>query len=485
MDMDYSLGVDIGTSSAKCVAFSADRRILAQHAVHYNMYHPAPDRSEQDADEILEAVTTSINQVLLQMKPLQPLCISFSAAMHSLMAVTDTGMKLTGCIIWADNRAASIATVLKNTDAGIGFYRKTGVPIHAMSPFCKLLWFKKNEPELFFSAYKFVGIKEYIFFRLSGIWLIDQSMAAATGLMNMETAAWDESVLKYAGVREDQLSGIVPVTRIVHYKNGEGERRLDLIDGTPLVVGASDGALSNIGVAPARDALVLTVGTSSAARVFSKTPDTDSAMRSFCYRLADHRFLIGGASNNGGIILQWLKDKILETGEDYPALFERAQKIEPGAGGLIFLPYLLGERAPVWNAAAKGVFFGLTIRHTGAHLVRAAMEAVAFSLYGISRTIRENQNSDSIFVTGGFIQSSVWLQILADTFNRRILVSGSTEHAALGAVILGREALGLKDENAVEITREYDPDPAVHLIYKKQFEQSERIYALLTEEFSV
>ena len=176
--MDYFLGIDIGTTAVKAVAFSANGKLLGEQSRSYLMLHPEPDRSEQDPEEILQAVFTCVENIL-QVFGYPPKLVSFSAAMHSLMAVDEKGIPISKCIIWADNRAAAIAARIRKEQREKTFYQKTGVRIHAMSPFCKLLWLRENDPALFQHAFKFIGIKEYIFFKLFGIYVVDSSIAAA------------------------------------------------------------------------------------------------------------------------------------------------------------------------------------------------------------------------------------------------------------------------------------------------------------------
>ncbi|HLL41689.1 MAG TPA: FGGY family carbohydrate kinase, partial [Segetibacter sp.] len=179
--MNYYLGVDIGTTSSKAVAFSEKGEVIANYSFGYEMQHPQPNWTEQDPDEILEAVINGINKVVQTFAPNLPRLISFSAAMHSLIAVDDKGNVMTRCIIWADNRADMIAEKLRNSDKGRQFYEASGVPVHSMSPLCKLLWFKEYQPNVFNTAFKFIGIKEYIFYKLFGNFVVDTSIASATG----------------------------------------------------------------------------------------------------------------------------------------------------------------------------------------------------------------------------------------------------------------------------------------------------------------
>ena len=486
--MNYYIGIDIGTTSTKAVAFSGQGEILARETIGYSILHPQANYSEQNPDEILEAVINSIDKITRTLKNDNPVLISFSAAMHSIMAVDESGDALTNCIIWADNRAAEIAEQLKEAETGNTFYHRTGVPIHAMSPLCKLLWIRENDPALFARVHKFIGNKEYIFFRLFGKYMADTAMASASGLLNIQTLRWDEAVLDYAGIGEQQLSAVVSASHKEYLSAGSKyalDERLKKVTTAAFIIGGSDGALSNLGSgAVSKNAMVISMGTSSAVRMTTTDVYTDEQMRTFCYHLADHSYIIGGASNNGALVLQWLKENLLQTNETHEQLFKLAETIDAGCNGLLFIPYILGERAPVWNSNARGIFFGLDVTHTKAHLVRSVMEGVIYNIYSIARILMEKRKVTEIYATGGFTQSPLWLQILCDMFNCNVLVSGAVESSALGSVKIGMNAMGIENKWTPKITQTYRPDSIKHATYLKQFEKFERIYEIAKKEMS-
>lgn len=482
--MSYYVGVDIGTTSAKAVAFSAEGAVLHKESLSYHMLHTQPNYAEQDADEIWDAVIHCINKLIAALTG-QPLFISFSSAMHSIMAVDKNGKPLTNCITWADNRAACIAENLRNTEWGKEIYSNTGVPLHAMSPLCKLLWLKDNESGVFNTAYKFIGIKEYIFFKLFGAYVVDTAIASATGLLHLKTLQWSEAVLDFVGVSAQKLSQIVPVKTAYYYTPAlQPAAPLHLKDETPFIIGSSDGALANLGSgAVSHQSMAISIGTSAAARVLTDKPETDAAMRTFCYHAKDDEYIVGGASNNGAVVLQWLKEILLEEDSTYDQLFQLASSVEPGCDGLLFLPYILGERAPVWNSHARGVFFGLSIQHTKAHMIRAAIEGVVYGLYSIGKVMEEKNEIKELQATGGFAHSSLWLQILADVFNKKVVVSDTVESSALGAVMLGMEAKNISAFIKRNILSVHQPDQVRHEAYTKGFEKFVRIYELVKNEF--
>jgi gluconokinase len=313
--------------------------------------------------------------------------------------------------------------------------------------------------------------------------VIDSSVASATGLFNIHTLQWDDEVLQYIGISSGKLSQVVPATHAIVYAGTNN--RLLLQQGVQFIVGASDGALANVGSGATQPHMMaVSIGTSNAARVIINKPATDEQMRTFCYHVKSDQYIAGGTSNNGAIVMQWLKESILNTKDSYETLFDDAAAVAPGSDGLLLLPYILGERAPIWNANAKGVFMGLSIQHTHAHLVRAAMEGVANISYSIGKILMEKSTITEIHASGGFTKTPLWVQMLADLYNCKIIVTENGESAALGAAIVGAEALSLPFDVKQEGTEVYMPDDAQHETALQRFQAFERLYALLKNEFS-
>ncbi len=475
--MEYFLGIDIGTTSVKTIAFSREGKTIAEQSIGYPISHPFPEWSEQNPTEIFNALCQTVENILQELDPHLPSLCSFCSAMHSLIAVDGNGTPISPSIIWADNRAADYAEKIHNENKAWPLYQRTGLPVHAMSPFCKLLWLKENQKELFERAYKFIGIKEYIFHQLFETWVVDVSMAAATGLMNRNTLQWDPGILEQTGIGAERLSEIVETDKVFY------TGFFPALKNIPFVIGGSDGAMANLGATDEAGTLVVTVGTSSAARLIVKEPRIDAQMRSFCYYIRKGSWLLGGASNNGGIVLQWLQENFFHSGETVPDFLEQASTVTAGSNGLIFLPYLLGERAPIWNPRARGVLFGLQIQHGQAEMVRASLEAVIYCLLGVSQPLFEQADIRKIMATGGFARNNLWLQILADVFNLPVFVSESVENSAWGAVKCGMQALGIPVPENGDPGKMFSPDPAAHAVYTERFGQFQRIYALLKKEF--
>ena len=448
----YVIGIDIGTTSTKTVLFTDRGEALQEHAVGYPLLSPVPGAAEQDPEEILLAVLITVKQVIQnsQIEPRSIRCLSFSAAMHSLIAVDAQGQRLTNSITWADNRSVKWAEKIKQ-QGGREIYRRTGTPIHPMSPFIKLVWLRHEHGDLFNKAAKFISIKEYIFYRLFQQYIVDHSIASATGLLNLSQLIWDREALEIAGITEAQLSQLVPTTHVLQPMQADYAQRMGIPAETPVVIGASDGVLANLGVgAIAPGVVAVTVGTSGAVRAVVARPVSDPQERLFCYALTENHWVIGGAVNNGGIVLRWVRDQLTDTevraaqrlGKDpYELITMLAATVPPGSKGLIFHPYLLGERSPLWNADARGSFFGLNLNHTKAHLVRAVLEGIVYNLSLVLEALEDFIGpAKRIQASGGFARSDLWRQMMADVFNQEVIVPAS-QSSALGAAVLGLYAL--------------------------------------------
>jgi gluconokinase len=497
----FMIGVDIGTTSTKAVLFTENGQVAATHSIEYPLFSQTPGAAEQNPDEILAAVIGVIKHVVkgTTVDRRQITCVSFSSAMHSVIAVDPDGKPLTKCITWADNRSSAWTEHIKKELNGHDIYLRTGTPLHPMAPLSKILWLKNEQEQIFTKADKFISIKEYVFFRLFNEYVIDYSIASATGMFHLENLDWDENALEITGLTKEKLSKPVPTT---HYITGMKENlaeEMGLLPATPFVVGASDGVLSNLGVnAIEKGVVAVTIGTSGAIRMVTDRPVTDPKGRIFCYALTEDKWVIGGPVNNGGIVFRWIRDELaaseVETAkrlglDPYEVLTKIAERVEPGSDGLLFHPYLTGERAPLWNANARGSFFGLGMHHKKEHMIRAALEGVIFNLHSVFLVLQELTGTPhKIQATGGFARSELWRQMMADILDQEVTVPESYESSCLGAVILGQYALGKIDTlnvvaDMVGKTHTHQPIKENVEVYNELKPIFNRLPALLHEEY--
>ena len=447
--MKAIIGVDIGTTSTKTILFDLQGNVLASQNIGYPLHQDQPGMAEEDPEQIFSAVIQGIHDVLKSTKTEKFVLVgvSLSAAMHSLILMDQNNRPLTRVMTWADNRSEKASAALQENGVAKSLYMKTGTPNHPMTPLTKIMWFRQEQPNLFAKAAKFIGIKDYVLFKLFGRYVMDYGLASATGLLNLHTLDWDPQALETAGISKEQLPRLVDTETQLTGLSELNAQRMGLKADVPFIIGSSDGALANLGVdAISSGKLAVSIGTSGAVRMVVDHPVFDPQGKLFCYVLGKGRWLVGGPVNNGGIILRWVRDQWFSKAEKptYPELMQLAAQSVPAAHGLIFLPYLGGERAPIWDANARGTFFGLTRQHTQADMIRAVLEGIVLNLYEVAQRIKQVAGPiTSIQATGGFSQADLWLQILTDCFDQPVTVLDNHEGSALGAAVMGMHSLGL------------------------------------------
>ena len=455
--MTEIIGVDIGTTSTKVVLYDQTGSAIASANHGYPLYQTEVGMAEEDPAAIYNAVITGLAEVTA--KATQPIAgISFSAAMHSLILLDDQFAPLTRMYTWADNRAAAAAAQLRARSDAHDLYWRTGTPLHPMTPLSKLVWLAQTQTALHQQARWFVDIKAYVLQRLCGQLVTDYSIANATGLFDLHQLKWDPQALQLAQVRVEQLPQLVDTTTQLTGLTPQLAKQLRLSPNTPLIVGASDGCLANLGgnaIEPGVAAI--TIGTSGAVRVVTDQPKLDPQGRLFCYYLAPNRWVIGGPVNNGGNVLHWVQTTLFTTeNPDKPMTYEQitrlATQVPAGSHGLLMHPYLNGERAPLWDANARGAYFGLTARHTRADMARAALEGICFNLAHVAKMVQALTGPfTNLQASGGFTRSETWRQILADSFDTTVTIPASFESSSLGAAVLGLASLELiPDLSAVQ-----------------------------------
>lgn len=441
---------------------------------------------EQDPEVIFQAVLEAIREVFKKSTNHHFAGICFSAAMHSAMAVDENGNPITALIIWADTRSSAQSKKTKALGIAQQLYVETGTPVHPMSPLCKLLWWKENQPEIIKRAHKFISIKEFVVHRLTGEYLIDYSTASATGLFDSKELKWSAKASELHQLPKEKFSIPVSIYHQVIGIHSSFAKQMGIDRQSRIIVGASDGCSAQLGSgAMGQGELAITLGTSGAVRVASNRQIVDASGRIFNYILDDEFFICGGATNNGTALLNWYAEKFDPTSSKNLIEFvEEVSSIAAGADGLIALPFLLGERAPMYDPDARGVFFGVSMNHTRKHFQRALVEGICFELKSIVGAIEQSVGiSKKIIVSGGFTHSTAWVQILCNVLGRQLVVSDSHDASALGAAAIGFKSLNMtfKMDHANE--RIFYPDESLHELYEAQFEIFETVYLQLAPSF--
>jgi gluconokinase len=484
----YIVGIDIGTGSTKAIAMDSKGTIITNSQFYYSTNEPHPGYSEQDPEIIWKAFVDCIKKIISEVK-YPPVSISLSSAMHGLLVMDKNNSTLTPLITWADTRSGKIAEEIRNLPEAETLYKSTGTPIHSMTPLCKIIWLKENESDIFKAAFQFISIKEFIWFRLFNVYETDHSIASATGLFNIETFQWNNFSLKLCDINSSQLPELVSTDFIRKNLNAEIADSLNIPADTMFCIGASDGCLANIGsYAIEKGTAALTIGTSGAVRVANQKPIFNFSEMTFNYVLDKETFICGGPVNNGGNIMDWLFETFLKNTDpkdkDFENFFTTVDSISAGSKGLVFLPYLYGERAPVWDERSSGVFFGIKPFHTNASFLRAALEGVCYSMNEVLEIVESSAKILQLNVGGGFIRSQTWMQILADITGKKLCVIETEDSSAIGAAILNMKALKMiEDYDSLQPKNNLlvEPDLNNHLVYQKFYAVFKKLYQSLKD----
>ncbi len=496
MARGWYLGIDLGTGSCKSLVVSEKLEILGFASSEYSALDVGRRWQEQDPDSLLQAAIDSARSALKKssQSPRDCRAISLGGALHSLVALDNKGKPLTGLLTWADGRASNQAARIKKSSLAIQLYQETGCPVHPMYPLYKIMWLREERPETFSKTRRFISGKEYVLWKLTGEFRVDYSVASGSGLMDVRSLLWSPLCLEMSGTREEMLSEPANPTLPVGGLHGEVGQELGLERDVPVILGSSDAVNSSLGAGATRPhQATCMVGTSGALRIISPTPILDARARTWCYAIDQGHWLVGGAINNGGVALSWLRDCLNEAlmlkGEkdllSFDEILEMAQKAEPGAGGVLCLPFFAGERSPYFNPNARAVFLGLTLEHGLAQLSRALIEGIGYRFRSIKEVLSElGIGVEEAMASGGFTRSSFWLQVMADVLGIPLRVPRWGETSVLGAALWAiRNTSGQmeleKMADLVSQTEEVYPNPVNRSLYDRLFSMYERAYESL------
>ncbi len=494
--MDCIITIELGTNAVRIFAFDLDGNIIDTMKGSYPTFHVEPDYSEQDPEQMFITMLYVLKNLLTEKihpNNYQVISICFSSSMHSVLAIDDHGVPLGNAFTWADNRGKLEAQELRKSGLGERLYHNTGTPIHPMSPLVKITWMKNHDRERFDKTSKFLSIKGYIIQQLTGEYFIDYSLASATGLLNIKTIQWEPEALEYAGITVKKLPDLVPIFYSPGKLRKEYQKSLGLSASTKLLLGSSDGCMATLGAGVWSEGKgTITIEDSGAVRVVGKEVLRDKNQRFFNYLLTENCYISGGPTNNGGVAFEWFAKQFgdfkipYEIDYTMEELVHEATKVAVGSDGLIFLPYLLGERAPIWNPNARGSYFGINIKHERQHFIRATIEGILYEIYSIGKTLEEHRSIKSLSVNGSFASIPFCAQMIADIFNKPVSVSSDTTSRGsflMSATDMGKYQSLEEASNSVVLTDTYQPHEYHHKTYQKYFDIFERVTAKLADEF--
>ncbi|MES2648807.1 MAG: gluconokinase [Bacteroidota bacterium] len=498
--MNCIITIELGTNAVRVFAFDLDGNEIGSQRGYCPTLHTGPDYSEQDPDHMFITMLYSLKNLLTEyVHPgkYKVSTICFSSSMHSVLAVDKTGTPLGNAITWSDNRAKKIAQELKDSELGKALYTRTGTPLHPMSPLAKISWMKEFDKERFKQTSKFLSIKSYIIHQLTDKYLIDYSIASATGLLNIHDIKWDQDALNFAGIKKSSLPELVPILTEAGKLKKAYQNSLGLTADTRIIIGSSDGCMATLGDGVMGEGrATITLEDSGAVRVMGARMLEDDKQRFFNYLLTEDCYVSGGPTNNAGSVFEWFARQFgdcknaFEIDYSIHDLMEEASKVSAGSEGLLFLPYLLGERAPIWNANARGSYFGLNIKHEKKHFTRATIEGVLYGVYNIGKTLEEHRNITSLSVNGSYGTLSLCSKMIADIFNKPVALRSNSHSVSYGTYLVAATEMGVYknlDEAAktVKLPDEYLPDKTNHETYMQYFKIFEQLSTKLAPEFEI
>lgn len=480
------LAHDLGTTGDKATLFDRDGRAAAAAFVAYETTYQQPNWAEQNPADWEAALIGATRQLLATAAvPAEAIAaISFSGHMNGALLVDAQGVPLHPAIIWADQRATAQADFIRARCGEDETYRLTGNRISPAYTAPKVLWIRDHQPELFRRGHKVLQAKDYAAFLLTGVLATDYSDASLTLLFDLEQRGWAVDLLDRLDLSADLFPTPLPSATVIGGVTASAARATGLRAGTPVVIGGGDGACATVGAGAIAVGQVYNyIGSSSWLALTSERPVLDPQRRTFNFlHLDPHLYCALGAMQSAGGAYDWLA-RLWESESLYADLDAEAEGVPAGSGGLLFLPYLLGERSPHWNPRARGAFVGLAMPHGRGEMARAVLEGVAFNLRHILDVLRgQGAEVGAMRLIGGGGKSALWRQILADVYGLPVQQVGLPAQAtSLGAAIAGGVGVGLYPD--YNIAQELAPVLHVDLPNPLVQARYETLYALFKETY--
>lgn len=483
----YVLAHDLGTTGNKASLYDREGQLVGSVFYPYETKYAHTGWAEQNPEDWWEAVCTSSQQLLRQTNiPANAIaCVSFSGQMMACVPVDSGARPLRSAIIWADQRSVEQERWLSERVSPETVYRITGHRLSVSYSLCKMLWLRDHQPEIFHRTHRFLHAKDCIVGRLTGEFVTDASDASGMNLYDLEQGRWSQQIIEAAGINPEQLPRILRSVDVAGEISKAAAQETGLAAGTPVVIGGGDGACATAGSGVIGEGRAYTyVGSSSWIALATKQPIYDPQQKTFTFaNLVPGMFMPTGTMQAAGASYQWTRDQMCPIEvqaasalkiSPYELMNLQAVQSPVGANGLLFLPYLMGERSPRWNPNARGAFIGLTIRHTRADMIRAVVDGVALNLRIILDSFRgQGAQIDAMRLIGGGARGRLWGQTLANTFGvpvQRLTVL--EEATSMGAALAGGVGVGLfPDFSMIEqmnpIADVIDPDPADEKVYEE------------------
>lgn len=487
---NYIIAHDLGTSGNKAVLYEQSGSLKGSAQYSYSTLYPHPGFVEQKAEDWWKAVCVTTKELLKTagISAGDVAAVSFSAQMMGCLPVDIKGNPLRNMIIWADTRAVKQEAWMKEQIAMGKAYQITGHRISASYTAAKILWIRENEPEIYHKCYKILQAKDYLNYCLTGNYTTDYSDASGTNLFDITHKCWCKELLGAWDIREDLLPEAFPSTAQAGTVTAMAARETGLLPGTPVIIGGGDGSCACVGAGVVEEGSAYNVlGTSSWISTASARPLFDKEMRTFNWvHLDPALYTPCGTMQAAGYSYSWYRDTFFrELSQNDRILNEKVLQSEPGAGGLLFLPYLLGERSPRWDANARGAFIGINGNTSEGDMTRAVMEGVGFNLRLILEALEQDSPIHDIVMIGGGANGRAWTKILADIWNKPVKIPQYlSEATSLGAAVCAGVGIGLYSDFKVickmnQIKETIQPDQKFSETYRLLYDAFNRSYEAL------
>ena len=483
------LGVDIGTSSCKTAVFDPEGRIAAQGGCEYPVSYPRKGWAEQDPELWWDGVCRAVREMISEngINPAEIAGIGTDGQSWSAIALDKAGKVLCPTPIWTDTRSGEICRETADALTEEKLFELCGNPAKPGYTWPKILWYRKHRPEVFEKTEKILQSNSYIVYRMTGEITQDLSQGYGLACFDMRKGCWDDAMCGELGIPRKMLPEIVPCHKVVGKLTREAAEQMGLTEGIPVTAGGLDAACGTLGAGVVLPGQTQEQGGQAGGMSICINRYAADPRLILGFHVVPGMWLLQGGTTGGGGALKWLRETMCPelSFEEMSALAETAQ---PGSGGVTFLPYMAGERSPIWNPDACGVFFGLNFGINRAQMIRACMEGVAYALrHNLETAAEAGARAGVLRAMGGSANSRIWTQIKADVTGCGIEVPGSDTATTLGAAILAGVGTGVwKDfeeaaRQTIRVKRTVEPDPGKRDVYDRGYETYRQLYEHLKD----
>lgn len=495
------LGIDLGTSGCKLTAFDFDGTVVASSTGTYHTDYPQPGFAEQDVNDWWKVICQEISGLVQQqgLKPNEIAAIGVDGTSWACIPIDRNGRPLRKAMLWLDRRAEKQAAWMREHIGESSLINLSGNPVDSSYITPKVLWIQENEPEIYSQTSKFLQSNAYITYKLTGEYSQDYSQGYGFHFFNMAKGCWDETIAAKLNISLDLMAPFYHCHDVVGVVTREAAAETGLNPGIPVVAGGLDAACCTLGAGVIHSGQTQEQGGQAGGMSILLEKPLIHPKLILGYHVLPDKWLLQGGTVGGGGTLRWFNQELgffeqqlgqTEKISSFEIMSREAEQVKPGSDGLIFLPYMAGERSPLWNSKARGVLFGLSYDKTRAHLIRSLMEGVGYSLLHNLKTAEEvKAYVNELISVGGASNSEVWTQIKADITGKQIHVPFSDHATTLGAAILGGVGIGIYSsfqeavQRTVHIQRTHIPNSDNYSIYQKYFNLYIDLYHKLHENF--